>query len=671
MLRRYGLISVLIMLGFHLLWPTNTYALQTLNRLAGQDRYETAKVIAEYSYSDKVDNVILATGNSFADAISASVFAHKIKAPILLINSTVSTSGAALDFIPKHMDTNGKVYIIGGTSVQVQDFTTTFHQMGYENIEQLSGKDIYQTNAIVTQKCNVEIGTPVVLASGEDFPDALGISSIAASKGWPILLVQKNSIPESIKDYLANLKPSEIFIVGGSSVIQTSIETELSSLVLNTTIHRIAGETRFDTSAHVLQTFAPNPHTLYLATGDTFPDALAGSVLASKTGDPLVLIDSSKQTLPPAIAVYLKSLVGSGVAITALGGTSVISDQLVSNVSKIINGSVDIRDIYSIDDLTIDVTAGDIVSLPTMIRALLYDSTSVDLPVTWEQTTISTSVPGPYSLKGSVNGFSNEVLLKGTIMPKKETYEGLKNALVKKLGSNLTKVGISFCDLTSDTTFSLNGDQKFLAASTAKLPIVMVLYDLINEGRLTENQLVTYENWEYQGGTGVLQYRNLSKPISYNTLAEYAIRHSDNIAIAMIQHNLCERSELDERLKTLIGHNLLESSDNFLSAKSSMTVLKTLYTGANEGNIGYQKIVEWLKTTDFHDRLDRNLDHSLVAHKIGNLNGATNDIGLFYTNKPYILTVYTSYLVNPNATITSISDFVYEYQAKHAGDITQ
>lgn len=115
----------------------------------------------------------------------------------------------------------------------------------------------------------------------------------------------------------------------------------------------------------------------------------------------------------------------------------------------------------------------------------------------------------------------------------------------------------------------------------------------------------------------------------------------------------------------MLGRDLFNGTENILSSNDAMSILKQLYSGANDGNICYQKIIEGLKNTDFHDRLDRNIDHALVAHKIGNLSEATNDIGLFYTNKPYILTVYTSDLANPNDVITGISDLVYDYKIEH------
>lgn len=665
MIRKSGVIVLLIVLGLQLFLPENTFALGTINRLSGQDRYETAKVIAAAAYSGSIDNIILATGNNFADVISASVLAGKLNAPILLVNRTISQSDAAMDYVAEHLNKTGTIYLIGGSGTLGQEFSTALNDMGYRNIVRLGGIDRYETDAVIAETCNNAVSTPIFVASGENFSDALSVSSIAANKGWPILLVQKNVVPDSIRDYIVRQQPSEIYLIGGTSVIPTSIEAKLSSFASNTVIHRIAGENRYDTCAQVLQKFYSVPSTLFLATGANFPDALVGGVLAAGTNDPLVLIDPKMPTPPQKIASYLATLAGSDTGLTTFGDTSVVSDLLVNNISKIISGTAAIDDIYAIPNLATTVYVGDPIPSPATIRALLYDSTYMEVPVTWEQTDLSATIPGTNSVKGHVSGYASAVYLNVIVIPKLETYVNLKNSLIQMLGSRLSNVGVSFCDLTNGTSFSLNGGQQFLAASTYKVPLVMILYDLIAEGRLTEKQLVTFRESEYEGGTGILQYGDLSKPISYSTLAEYAIRYSDNIAAIMIQDNICGRTELLARYKALIGHDLYNGTSKVLTANDAMGVLKKLYTGADNGNIGYQKIVAWLKNTDFHDRLDRDLDHAIVAHKIGNLYGATNDIGIFYTDKPYILTVYTSNLSNPNDVIARISDMVYDYQEKY------
>jgi len=60
------------------------------SRLSGQSRYQTARDISEDFNNSKCDNVILAYGNDFPDALSASVLSKKFNAPILLVDSKVN-----------------------------------------------------------------------------------------------------------------------------------------------------------------------------------------------------------------------------------------------------------------------------------------------------------------------------------------------------------------------------------------------------------------------------------------------------------------------------------------------------------------------------------------------------------------------------------------------------
>jgi alpha-tubulin suppressor-like RCC1 family protein len=93
-----------------------------------------------------------------------------------------------------------------------------------------------------------------------------------------------------------------------------------------------------------LNEFSPTPATIYLANGDDFPDVLAGSALAAKTGDPIVLVDNQLSTLPLAVGTYLKTLSGSGIQpnIIALGGTDVVSDKLLQQADNVFSGVTNI-----------------------------------------------------------------------------------------------------------------------------------------------------------------------------------------------------------------------------------------------------------------------------------------------------------------------------------------
>ncbi|MDR3599462.1 MAG: cell wall-binding repeat-containing protein [Desulfosporosinus sp.] len=304
----------------------------TTSRLAGQDHYQTSMAIAgAYNNNGECGNVILASGNSFPDALSASLFSKKYSAPILLVGTTVNASSDVFNYLNTHAtQQKGTVYIVGGTGVIGSDFETKLTSMGYSNIKRLGGTDRYDTNMLIVNDVNVPQGTPVFIASGENFPDALSISSISGSKQYPTLLAGVNYLPEETKSYLLSEKPSAVYIAGGISVVSQDLENRIKALAPNAALTRLAGDDRFETNAAVLNKFSSTPAIIYLANGDDFQDVLAGSALAAKTGDPIILVDNQLSSLPPAVEDYLKKLSGSGLRpnVIVLGGTEVVSDIL-------------------------------------------------------------------------------------------------------------------------------------------------------------------------------------------------------------------------------------------------------------------------------------------------------------------------------------------------------
>lgn len=82
-----------------------------------------------------------------------------------------------------------------------------------------------------------------VVASGEVFADALSISPYAAHNVYPILLVKKNEIPQSVSDYIAKDSIKTDVVVGGENTISKSVFTDLKSAK-----ERVAGANRYETS---------------------------------------------------------------------------------------------------------------------------------------------------------------------------------------------------------------------------------------------------------------------------------------------------------------------------------------------------------------------------------------------------------------------------------------
>jgi hypothetical protein len=103
---------------------------------------------------------------------------------------------------------------------------------------------------VVSSRATAASSTPVVyVATGENFPDALGASAAAAVQGGPVLLVRKGSIPSETAAELSRLSPDVIFVVGGTAVITDSVVSQLGAYA--STVTRVAGANRYATAAAV------------------------------------------------------------------------------------------------------------------------------------------------------------------------------------------------------------------------------------------------------------------------------------------------------------------------------------------------------------------------------------------------------------------------------------
>ena len=108
----------------------------------------------------------------------------------------------------------------------------------------------------VASRANAASSTPVVyVATGENFPDALGAAAAAAVQGGPVLLVTKTSIPAATKTELLRLKPDVIYVAGGTFVVSNAVVDQLKAYA--PTVTRVAGGTRYETAVEVSKSAFP------------------------------------------------------------------------------------------------------------------------------------------------------------------------------------------------------------------------------------------------------------------------------------------------------------------------------------------------------------------------------------------------------------------------------
>lgn len=235
----------------------------------------------------------------------------------------------------------------------------------------------------------------------------------------------------------------------------------------------------------------------------------------------------------------------------------------------------------------------------------------------------------------------------------------LEEKMRKYLGSNLSMVGLVYYDLNSGEKIAINENKVFLAASTVKVQMNMIAYDLVRQGKLSLEEKLTYSSSFYEGGTGILQGMDKSNPIPIKTLLDYSIIYSDNIATNMMLRRLGGSKNVRKITNSMVGTKV-DTTKNNVTTEEEFRVLKKLYDGRNDKY--YSHLIDVMKKTTFHDRLDKYVPKEICAHKIGDYGGYVNDVGIIFTEKPYILVVYTNGLAGSAEKIAQLSKLVYREQ---------
>ncbi len=281
-----------------------------VQRLAGGNRYQTAVKVSAASFG-QAESVVIASGESFPDALAGGQLAVAVKGPILL------TPKGAL-----HPETKGelirlgakKIYILGGGSTIQLEVETELKKLG--TTERLGGKNRYDTSILIAKKAR-ELGMKkeLAVASGASFADALAAGGFIAATECTMALSNGQALP--------NLETSKPIVFGGINTLQLAGYSG----------ERISGSNRYATALKIAQKIGGKPQAVILVSGLNYPDALTAISLAKKEGAPILLTGANG--LDGGSLEYIRA---NFTRVLIVGGESSVPRVAVSQVKGVTGG---------------------------------------------------------------------------------------------------------------------------------------------------------------------------------------------------------------------------------------------------------------------------------------------------------------------------------------------
>lgn len=253
--------------------------------IEGQGVYDTPIRISR-TLLEKQKRVILASGESYPDALTATSLVEG-QYPVFFVKENSLPTMVGNEILRLEAE---EVYILGGPdtiSSRVEEEIMALKPS--ISIKRLAGPTRYET-AVEVAKENPR--DKAILVDGLNFPDALTAQGLAYIKDQALVLTEPKALPQATKSFLESV--TSLDIGGGPNSVGQEVLEDLRLMGLNPD-KTFQGPNRFATAAALAEEFVymkGEPSTVILASGDTYQNALASSILSQRYQAPTLLLGS-------------------------------------------------------------------------------------------------------------------------------------------------------------------------------------------------------------------------------------------------------------------------------------------------------------------------------------------------------------------------------------------
>ncbi|NLM11359.1 MAG: serine hydrolase [Clostridiaceae bacterium] len=246
--------------------------------------------------------------------------------------------------------------------------------------------------------------------------------------------------------------------------------------------------------------------------------------------------------------------------------------------------------------------------------------------------------------------------------PVPETIGDLKRSLEEYIDNQDGRYGLYYINLVTGDEFGINHKERFIAASTTKLPMNLLLYKKVALGEVDLNDKLVYLEEDFEPGAGIIQDSPFGTEYTVRETARLSIIYSDNCGINMIIR-LLGIDNIRQYMQD-IGGTIYYGRDHRSCPYDLAVYARELYRFYQQEPEIAGILIEDLQNTMWNDRINKLLPEEIkVAHKIGNFDSVYNDVGIIFTEEPYALAIMSEDIEQSVASnvIAQLSKKIYDY----------
>lgn len=225
----------------------------------------------------------------------------------------------------------------------------------------------------------------------------------------------------------------------------------------------------------------------------------------------------------------------------------------------------------------------------------------------------------------------------------------MKEIILEQLKSLKGEVSFYYKNLITGETIGFKEDTQLQAASVIKIPILIEAFSRMQEGTFDKNDPITIKNEDKLPSCGALNYMHDGLMVTFEDLYTLMIILSDNTATNLLIKQLGIEN-INSTLQNLglkqtkLNRLLFDSKqsalgiENYISAGDIGMLLEKMYYGELISPESSLEMLRILKNQRLNGKIPFYIHGKYeVAHKTGEDDGITHDVGVVYAPQPFVV----------------------------------